>query len=99
MSSPDIIILDLMMPIMDGFEFLGEMRKMPDWADIPVVVVTAKNLSKVERDFLDERVQELIEKGDHLDSLLAALRNLLPDVTTEVRDQPLAPVDNGTGAG
>ena len=34
-SSPDIIILDLMMPIMDGFEFLGEMRKMPDWGGYP----------------------------------------------------------------
>ena len=96
-SPPDIVILDLMMPVMDGFEFLAQMRTRSDWADIPIVVVTAKNLSKVERDFLDGRVEELIEKGDHLDSLLAALRRLLPDVSTEVRNQPAAPPDNAVG--
>ena len=39
----DVILLDLMMPEMDGFEFLARMRKNPDWKDIPVIIVTAKN--------------------------------------------------------
>jgi CheY-like chemotaxis protein len=38
-ARPDVIILDLMMPKMDGFEFLDELRSRPDWPDIPVVVI------------------------------------------------------------
>jgi CheY-like chemotaxis protein len=37
-ARPDVIILDLMMPKMDGFEFLDALRARPDWQDIPVVV-------------------------------------------------------------
>ena len=42
---PCLILLDLMMPVMDGFEFLEGLRREPEGAGIPVVVVTAKDLS------------------------------------------------------
>ncbi|RKZ65423.1 MAG: hypothetical protein DRQ48_11635, partial [Gammaproteobacteria bacterium] len=42
---PQLILLDLMMPVMDGFGFLAEMRARPEWQDIPVIVITAKDLS------------------------------------------------------
>src|SRR5207248_10444573 len=41
-SAPDVILLDLMMPEMDGFEFLLAIRQHPEWRDIPVLVLTAK---------------------------------------------------------
>ena len=43
---PGLILLDLMMPEMDGFEFMDELRGRPDWQDIPVVVITAKDLTR-----------------------------------------------------
>ena len=43
---PNAIVLDLMMPEMDGFEFLAELRRQPQWRGIPVVVVTAMDLSE-----------------------------------------------------
>ena len=48
-TRPDIIMLDLVMPEMDGFEFLVEMRSRAEWRDIPVLVVTAKDLTAEER--------------------------------------------------
>ena len=42
---PEFILLDLMMPEMDGFQFLDEIRKHEDWSSIPVIVITAKELS------------------------------------------------------
>ena len=41
-ETPALILLDLMMPVMDGFEFLAEMRKVEAWKSIPVTVVTAR---------------------------------------------------------
>jgi CheY-like chemotaxis protein len=60
---PGLILLDLMMPEMDGFEFLDELRKKPEWREIPVVVVTAKELSADERARLNHRVEMVLEKG------------------------------------
>src|SRR5262249_61913988 len=49
---PALILLDLMMPEMDGFEFLTELRQHPEWQAIPVVVTTAKDLTEEDRLFL-----------------------------------------------
>ncbi|WP_170328563.1 response regulator [Ruegeria arenilitoris] len=77
-SVPDVILLDLMMPEMDGFEFLAGMRKNPDWAAIPVIVVTAKTLSNEDRARLSGSVEALIRKdGDEVETLVSQLKKLL----------------------
>ena len=58
-QAPSVIVLDLMMPEMDGFEFLEEFKRVPAWQDIPVIVVTAKEMTGVERRKLDESVARL----------------------------------------
>jgi signal transduction histidine kinase/DNA-binding response OmpR family regulator len=76
---PHLVLLDLMMPEMDGFEFLARMRGNAAWRGIPVVVVTAKTLTKHERERLsDGYVKNLIKKGEHdLDTLLKTLNDLV----------------------
>jgi CheY-like chemotaxis protein/nitrogen-specific signal transduction histidine kinase len=59
---PDLILLDLMMPEMDGFEFVAELRKSDSGRRIPVVVVTAKDLSEDERRKLSG-VKRVLHKG------------------------------------
>ena len=51
-----------MMPVMDGFEFLEELRKKPKWRSIPIVVITSKNLTHADRLRLNGGVEKLIEK-------------------------------------
>src|SRR2546430_14105554 len=62
-SSPDVIVLDLVMPEMDGFEFLVEMRQRPDWRDIPVLVLTAKDLSVEDQKRLNGYVEQVMRKN------------------------------------
>ena len=71
-ARPDVIILDLMMPQMDGFEFLDELRERSDWQDIPVVVITARDLTDEDRDRLNGGVERIIQKSDR-DEMLRQL--------------------------
>jgi CheY-like chemotaxis protein len=61
-ARPDVIILDLMMPKMDGFEFLNELRSRPNWRDIPVVVITAKDLTDEDRNEMLRQLSREIGK-------------------------------------
>jgi CheY-like chemotaxis protein len=77
-GSPALILLDLMMPEMDGFEFLTEFRRNEGWRTIPIVVVTAKDLSRDERERLNGYVQKILQKGAHgRAELLAEVRELV----------------------
>ena len=72
---PSLILLDLMMPVMDGFEFVIAMRKVEAWRGIPIVVVTAKDVTDEDRRRLNGHVAGLIQKGGlDRESLLAQLR-------------------------
>ena len=62
-QKPRLILLDLMMPVMDGFDFLLEMRANAEWQDIPVIVLTAKDLTEEDRRVLSGRVEQIVEKG------------------------------------
>ncbi len=66
---PSLILLDLMMPEMDGFEFLDELRQHPQWQSIPVIIITAKELTEEDRMylsgslFLSGCVRRVLQKG------------------------------------
>jgi threonine synthase len=77
-EQPSLIILDLMMPEMDGFGVLDRLKSDADTADIPVIVVTAKELTQNEKDRLQGQIQSLMQKGDFLsDDLLDEVRSLI----------------------
>jgi len=68
---PDLIILDLMMPEMDGFAVLNLLQEYPNLASIPVIVVTAKELTKDEQILLRGKVKALMHKGKFMSDDLA----------------------------
>ncbi len=75
---PDLIILDLMMPEMDGFSVMDALQSKPETAQIPIIVVTAKELTAVEKERLKGHIQTLMQKGDFMsDELLDEVRALL----------------------
>ncbi len=70
-ARPDAILLDLIMPELDGFQFLDEMHRHAAWRDIPVVVLTAKDLTAEERRRLEGEVGLVLQKGAyHAEELL-----------------------------
>ena len=62
-SQPELILLDLMMPEMDGFAFLEALRQQDAWRSIPVVVVTAIDLTPEDRQRLNGYVEQILQKG------------------------------------
>ncbi len=76
-SRPSAVLLDLMMPEMDGFQFVSQLRKTPEWASIPVLVITAKDLSAEERAYLKGTTEQIVQKGEFDRSdLLATIRSV-----------------------
>jgi signal transduction histidine kinase/DNA-binding response OmpR family regulator len=61
-ARPSLILLDLMMPVMDGFDFLVELHANPEWREIPVIVLTSKDLTAEDRRALSGRVEQIVEK-------------------------------------
>ncbi len=75
---PDLIILDLMMPEMDGFTVIQALRSNPETATIPVIVATAKELTPDEKSRLGGQIQALMQKGDFLnDEFLDEVKALI----------------------
>ena len=77
-QGPSAVLLDLMMPEMDGFEFLGEVRSNPDWGGVPVIVLTAMELSADQRRRLEVSAQRVMFKASlSNDDLLKETRDAL----------------------
>ncbi len=75
--TPQLILLDLMMPGMDGFEFLEAMRGLPALAAVPVIVITGKDLTPEDRARLNGGVQLIMQKGaTSADALVTEVRQL-----------------------
>ncbi len=73
-TQPGLILLDLMMPEMDGFEFIRQLRQQDAWRSIPLVVLTAKEISNEERMWLNGGVTKVLQKSP------SNFEKLLPEV-------------------
>ena len=60
---PDLILLDLMMPEMDGFQLVAALQKDPGWCDIPVIVITAMDLTAADRARLNSGIESVLVKN------------------------------------
>ena len=75
---PALVLLDLMMPEMDGFEFLEALRVEPAWRTIPVIVITAKELTEADRLRLNGGVEAIVQKGRRgVETVLGDIRELV----------------------
>ncbi len=76
---PGLVLLDLMMPVMDGFAFLKALRTRPHGSHVPVVVLTARDMTAEEREALSRQADRVIVKGNvSLRDLAKDLRELAP---------------------
>jgi signal transduction histidine kinase/DNA-binding response OmpR family regulator len=87
-ARPTLVLLDLMMPEMDGFEFLGKLRDQPEWGGVPVLVVTAKSLSADERSRLNGDVGKILQKGSYTREELLAEVSTLVGAAAKRQPQP-----------
>ena len=94
--SPGLVLLDLIMPNVDGFEFAEAVRKRPEWKNIPIVVLTAQDLTAQDRERLRMNVERILTKGGQdKEKLLQEVRQL---VAACVRNSSAAEA-NHPGAG
>ncbi len=84
---PAAIILDLMMPVMDGFEFLTHYSQLDDWSSVPVFVLSAKDPTPEETERMERHVVRIMRKGDH--SIGELLEDIHRRVDKHVRSEVL----------
>jgi CheY-like chemotaxis protein len=84
---PDLVLLDLVMPEMDGFAFLRELRARPAGRAAPVVVLTAKDITADDRRRLDGRADRVLQKGStSLRDLAGELRRIVGEAAPTAAD-------------
>jgi CheY-like chemotaxis protein len=77
-ATPSVVLLDLMMPEMDGFDFVATVRADPAWRSLPIVVITAKDLSPEDHERLNGYVARVLQKGAlSRETLLTEVRDLV----------------------
>jgi CheY-like chemotaxis protein len=80
---PSLILLDLVMPEMDGFSFMAELRANPEWREIPIIVLTARDLSGDDKFRLAGSVQNILQKGAYsTEQLLREVRSMVSDYSS-----------------
>jgi len=75
--APDLVLLDVMLPYVDGFEIVGQIRAREGWQDTPVIMLTAKNTERDTVRALDAGADDFIIKPFQPQELLARLRRFL----------------------
>jgi CheY-like chemotaxis protein len=83
---PSLILLDLMMPQMDGFDFVLALRQNPAWQKIPVIVISAMELSTADRRRLNGYVEEIFKKGAYEREVL--LQEIKHRIITHLQNRP-----------
>ena len=96
---PDLIILDLMLPDVDGFQVLEQIRALPATENTPVLVLTARELTPEDRTRLErQHIRQFVQKGSlNREELAACVRRLLEAAAASVPPQPAPPVSRRPG--
>jgi len=82
-KKPELILLDLLMPVMDGFEFLHKIKGMDKWQNIPIIVITSKDLTTSDYSFLTANVDRIIQKGKY------TRKELIKQIDTAIKESNL----------
>lgn len=77
LESPNLILLDIMMPKMDGYSCLKEIRRIQKTRDIPVLMLSGKEEEKVRDLFAFQKISGYLEKPFELDNLVAKIKEIL----------------------
>jgi len=87
---PTLILTDLMMPEMDGIEFVTQVRQRPEWQAVPIIVLTAKDLTAEERLILSAYVEQVLEKQHYSSERLIEemRRQVLTLMNVQRRERP-----------
>ena len=90
-KKPVLILLDLNMPVMDGFEFLEHLQNHEQWHSVPVVVLTSRNISAEEQVRLNQHVEIIFQKEDfQQEDLILCIYKLVNNAITHKPNEVIA---------